>query len=254
MRDIGVERLSETAVAGDTLPRYELVGWRDAFGVTAGVTASERTFCLTREDDEVHARAPDWRVLQEAMRPRFTGVVVSAQDHGTTIGIYETPVRGLRIERGLDGHVTRRAGLLLAVTVADCIPVYILHPPSRTVALLHAGWRGTAAGVLEAGVERTCQYAEAAPSELVMHCGIGICGVCYEVGSEVFHAVTGEEGDGHPLLNLRENLARRGQRSGLGRVSVSGWCTAHDSERFHSYRRSGPRAGRMIAYLGRPAS
>lgn len=253
MSDVGIERLSETAVPDGAVPRYELLGWREGYGVIAGVTGRERTFWLKREDDAVEAHAPAWSALQAVMRPGFTGIVVSAQEHGTTIGTHETPVRGLRIERGLDGHVTRQAGLLLAVTVADCIPVYIFHPPSGTAALLHAGWRGTAAGVLEAGVERICQYAGVAPSELVMHCGIGICGVCYEVGFEVFQAVTGEKRDDHPLLNLRENLARRGHRSGVRRVSVSAWCTAHDSERFHSYRRSGPQAGRMIAFLGRPA-
>ncbi len=254
MRDAGIVVQSELHVSHPTVPRYELMGWRRAFGVTAGVTDRERSFRLKRRNDDVEPCLRDWTILQSVMSPGFSGVVVSAQDHGTAIGMHETPLTGLRVERGLDGHVTSRPGLLLTVTLADCIPIYLLHPQTGTGALLHAGWRGTAAGMLEAGVERICHVAGTLPRELVMHCGVGICGVCYAVGSEVFRAVTGEEPDGPPSLNLRENLARRGRRVGVGRVSVSAWCTVHDFERFHSYRRSGAGAGRMIAYLGRPAA
>lgn len=254
MRVAGIVVQSELHVVHPTLPRYELEGWRLAFGVTAGVTDRTRSFVLKRGDDTAEPCTRDWAILRSVMSPRFTGFVVSAQDHGTAIATYRTPLSGLQVGWGLDGHLTGQAGLLLTVTVADCIPVYLLHPETATGALLHAGWRGTAAGMLERGVERVCQVARTGPQELVMHCGVGICGVCYQVGAEVFRAVTGEAPDGPPRLNLRDNLARRARGMGVGRVSVSAWCTVHDSERFHSYRRSGAEAGRMIAYLGRPAA
>lgn len=244
--------LSESYVPDPVVPRYELSAWRDEFGVVAGVTGRERSFALRPSGGDQQPDASEWQPFQHLMSHRFPGLVVSVQQHGTALATYREPIAGLRIERGLDGHMTQQTGLLLTVTLADCIPVYLVHPSTGTIALLHAGWRGTAAGILEHGVEHMCQLAGAKPAELVMHCGVGICGVCYEVGSEVFSAVTGTEADDHPLLDLRRNLVRRAERVDVGRVSHSAWCTAHDCERFHSYRRSGATAGRMIGYLGRP--
>ena len=74
------------------------------------------------------------------------------QVHGTEVRAVG-PGQGWVQCEGIDGWVTTSPGVLLTVTVADCIPVY-LAVPGRGVALLHAGWRGTAAGILERGVAR----------------------------------------------------------------------------------------------------
>jgi copper oxidase (laccase) domain-containing protein len=82
-----------------------------------------------------------------------------------------------------------------------------------------------------------------------MHCGVGICGECYEVGSEV--AVRfGFTDSVH--LDLRATLARQARELGIQEVSISPWCSAEGRDRFFSHRASGGRDGRMIAYLGRP--
>jgi copper oxidase (laccase) domain-containing protein len=153
---------------------------------------------------------------------------------------------------GVDGHATGARGLLLTVTVADCIPVYLAVPQKQVVALLHAGWRGTAGGILERGVEVVKRMAFVRSDDIVMHCGVGICGECYEVGSEVLSQFSGraEPGPGH--LDLRSALARQGQALGIGGITLSSWCSAHDRERFFSHRASGGRDGRMIAYAGLP--
>ncbi len=90
--------------------------------------------------------------------------------------------------------------------------------------------------------------------DIVMHCGVGICGECYEVGSEVLSRFSGraETGPGH--VDLRAALARQGQVLGLGAITLSPWCSAHDREHFFSHRASGGRDGRMIAYAGLPAT
>src|SRR4029077_11916129 len=129
---------------------------------------------------------------------------------------------------------------LLLVTVADCIPVYLVAPRARAVALLHAGWRGTAAGVWERGIAQLASVAGVAESDIVMHCGVGICGDCYEVGREVM------EGSGVPPvgvgpwhLDLRDRLARKAQGRGLSAVTASSWCSAHVRPTFYSHRASG---------------
>ena len=125
----------------------------------------------------------------------------------------------------------------------------------RGVALLHAGWRGTAGGILAVGLARLLSVTGAAPSDVVMHLGVGICGPCYEVGSEV---MTGcgmpADGPGPWHLDLRERLAAEGRRLGIGQVSTSGWCSAHDRASFYSHRASRGGDGRMVAYLGVPRS
>jgi copper oxidase (laccase) domain-containing protein len=82
-----------------------------------------------------------------------------------------------------------------------------------------------------------------------MHCGVGICGDCYEVGSEVADRF-GLAGASH--LDLRDLLAQQAHGLGIRDISVSPWCSAEGRDRFFSHRASGGRDGRMVAYLGRP--
>ena len=235
------------------VPRYELEEWRGSYGVVAGITGREGGFDLSLAGGApvsvVNAR---WRAFRDDVAQQFPGTVASRQQHGARIGIHEEPFSGLLVDEGLDGHATRVTGILLAITVADCIPIYLLHPGSGSVALLHAGWRGTAKGILPAGIERLCGVAGAEASDILMHCGVGICGDCYEVGPEVIKAVTGKQNGRPGQLDLRGVLTEQALELGIGQVSCSTWCSAHHGERFHSHRRSSGGGERMVAYLGRP--
>ena len=98
---------------------------------------------------------------------------------------------------------------MLTVTVADCIPVYLAAPRHGGIALLHAGWRGTAAGILERGVEILSSRVRCEPFDIIMHCGVGISGDEYEVGSEVMEGLgLAHRGEG--------TLARRPARGAGG--------------------------------------
>jgi hypothetical protein len=244
-------RLDEHPLPG-TLPRYELEEWSRRYGVTAGITGRGNGFnfgLLTPEPaDAVTAR---WRQLFAALGPGFATYAVGLQIHDTRIVTHTDPPRGWLVLDGVDGHATRTPGVLVTVTVADCVPVYLAHPASRTVALLHAGWRGAAAGMLEAGVSRVAELGDARMADIVIHCGVAICRRCYEVGPEVNFAVLGTPRPAGPL-DLRGALADRARALGVGAVSVSGWCSAHDADRFYSHRRSAGKDGRMLAYLGVP--
>ena len=84
--------------------------------------------------------------------PGFSSFVLGNQVHGTEVRAVGAGQGWIHVE-GIDGWVTTSPGVLLTVTVADCIPVY-LAVGRKGVALLHAGWRGTAAGILGRGVEQ----------------------------------------------------------------------------------------------------
>ena len=138
-----------------------------------------------------------------------------------------------------DGHATATPGVGTTVLAADCLPVAL--GCDGAVAMLHAGWRGLSAGVLEQGV-RTLRALGAAdtPIAAVVGPGAGVC--CYEVGPEV-HDAFGRRpcarSPAGPARDRRRAAARRGHR----RVSHVDACTICD-ERFFSYRREGSRAGR----------
>jgi len=231
-----------------------LAEWATRFGVVAGIT--------TRGDDlnlGLMTSAPasyvvgNWRRLAAAMRPAFPSLVGGLQVHGSTIVHHEAPSEGWTIRDGVDGHATTERGILLLVSVADCVPIYLCAPRSGAVALLHAGWRGTAGGMVEAGIA-AIQDTGSDVAEIVMHCGVAICGNCYEVGPEVLSAVTGREASGSGHLDLRAEIAGRALAAGVREVSVSPWCAAHDAAMFYSHRRSHGRDGRMLAYVGRPGA
>ncbi len=236
------------------LPRWEVPGWRERFGVAAGITgratASGAGFDLGlwtgSPVGEVMGR---WRTWRDAM-PGFHAVVMAHQVHGDRV-LWTEDASGWVIHDRADGHATSRPGILLAVTVADCVPVYLLAPARRAVALLHAGWRGTAAGILGRGVEMLERRAGVTAAELVMHAGVAISGPCYEVGGEVMAGVGRPvSGPGPWHLDIREVLAEQAVGLGIAEVSVSAHCTYREHDTFFSHRASKGADGRMVAYLG----
>jgi purine-nucleoside/S-methyl-5'-thioadenosine phosphorylase / adenosine deaminase len=247
------EVVRETPRAGP-VPHYDLEPWL-ARGVVAGITGRGtepgRGFDLGLWSNapvgEVMTR---WRAFRREL-PGFDSWVLGGQVHGTAVEAVGGG-RGWTHIDGVDGWVTTASGVLLTVTIADCIPVYLLVP-GRGVALLHAGWRGTAGGILGAGLDHLLAGTGSTPSSVVMHAGVGICGSCYEVGSEVMAGCgLPAEGPGPWHLDLRTHLVGQARRLGIGTVSVSAWCSGHDRPSFYSHRASGGSDGRMVAYLGMP--
>ncbi len=248
---------SEVPLAG-AVPRWEVPGWRERFGVVAGVTGrgdgtAGAGFDLglwTGEPvGQVHER---WRDFLRA-EPGFPGAVLSHQVHGTAIAQHSERHQGWTLLGGYDGHLTGASGLLLLVTVADCVPVYLLDPTRRHCALVHAGWRGVAGGILEAAVSHLCGASGGSPADLAMHCGVAISGPCYEVDDAVATACGKPTPTGTKVhLDLRDRLADQGDVLGVGEITVSGHCTASQPGDFFSHRGSGGRDGRQVAYLGYP--
>jgi purine-nucleoside/S-methyl-5'-thioadenosine phosphorylase / adenosine deaminase len=189
-----------------------------------------------------------WLAFRRGMGD-FKAVVLGNQVHGVEIMQVDQGEGWIQIER-IDGWITTTPGILLTVTVADCVPVYLVVP-GRGAALLHAGWRGTAGGILGRGLERLLAATKSKVSDVTMHCGVGICGDCYEVGSEVMTGCgAAPSGTGPWHLDLRDRLVDQARHLDLTRVSSSPWCSAHDCSTFFSHRASKGADGRMVAYLG----
>lgn len=233
----------------------ELSTWRTAHGLVAGITtrgpAGDFNLGLMTSDDS-RSVTNRWRQVGEAFKHQFPSIAVSLQPHGAEVREHESEFDGWLVLSGYDGHVTRHAGILLTVTVADCVPVYLAHPPTGGVALLHAGWRGIVAGILQRGIDRLGDITGAPTEEFVMHCGVAIGEANYEVGVDVIEQLGLESATGPRRVDLRQILARHARAAGVRKITLSPWCTYEDSQLFWSHRRNPAAAGRMIAYLGRP--
>jgi polyphenol oxidase len=235
------------------MPRFEIPGWREQYGVIAGITG--RGSEIGRGFDfGLWSKEPVGEVMGRWLAFRreiagFSTVALGNQVHGVEVMGLDTGCGWIQVE-GVDGWTTTAPGILLTVTVADCVPLYLIAP-GRGVALLHAGWRGTAGGILQRGLEQLRGRTGSAVSDIVLHCGVGICGNCYEVGSEVMQGCGAPtEGDGPWYLDLRDRLVQQAVGLGLTQVTVSPWCSAHDRSSFYSHRASRGSDGRMVAYLG----
>ena len=245
-------KVTEVSVPG-LVPRFEIPEWRERYGVVAGITGRglepgpgfDLGLWSKQPVGEVMSR---WLAFRKEMA-EFPAIALGNQVHGVEVMSLDG-ARGWTYVEGIDGWVTITPGTLLAVTVADCIPIYLLVP-GKGVALLHAGWRGTAGGILERGLGALVRATGVSHSQVLMHCGVGICGDCYEVGPEV---MTGcglpADGSGPWQLDLRAHLADQARTLGVREDSVSGWCSAHHRPAFYSHRGSRGADGRMVAYIG----
>jgi YfiH family protein len=167
-------------------------------------------------------------------------------------------------EPGADAAVTARPGQVLAILVADCLPVVIADADGRVLGAAHAGWRGLAGGVLEntlAALRVKCPAATCWQAWI----GPGIGPSAFEVGQDVLDAFAADGPEALALFTPRPQrpgkwladlpgLAQlRLRRAGVAAVYASGLCTVSDRERFFSYRRDGE-TGRMalLAWLQSP--
>ena len=240
------------------VPLWLVPGWAAEYGVEAGITGRGdepgAPFDLGLWTAQpVGTTMQRWRDFRQQF-PAFSAQVMANQVHGNRV-LWHDSAAGWVIHDGADGHATGTAGTLLMVTVADCVPVYLVAPNHRVVALLHAGWRGTADGILERGLALLAAKRGISAGDLVMHAGVAIAGAHYEVGAEVMAGIgKSARGAGPWRLDLREVLADQGRALGIEVVTQSGHSTADAEGHFFSHRKSGGGDGRMVAYLGYPNS
>ena len=252
------DRVAEVEAQIDGLPFFRQPDWSSRYpGLIQGVSRRERElgFKAPPGVDEGAAPAapaapgaqPAWERLRRATG--FRRLVRCRQVHGSkVIGCSDEAEPGVDFLGEADALVTDRPDTLLTVTVADCVPVFLLDPDTRVLGLAHAGWRGIAAGVIGTAIGRM-ESLGAKAARLVVHLGPAVCGDCYEVGPEV-PAALGIEGDPR-FVDLRHSAAERLLEAGVDAdaLTISENCTLCDTTSFFSHR-GGDRTERMCAFLG----
>lgn len=176
------------------------------------------------------------------------------QVHGTAVVRLDGEV--LEEEPEADAAITARPGVVLAILTADCLPVLFAARDGSEIGAAHAGWRGLAAGVLEA----TIAQMRTPPERLVAWLGPAAGPKRYEVGVEVYDAFVPQDWGaaraftatrpGHWHVDLHALAQRRLERAGLGADAIHGGasCTISDPQSFYSHRRD-QRTGRMASLV-----
>lgn len=219
--------------------------------ISAWTTTRENGSYGMGSDEPVGVVMSRWAVLESDLHARgIERLACAHQVHGAEVSTHGGDWSGWLRQRGVDGHVTTAPGTALAVTVADCTPVFVAHP-AGAIAALHAGWRGTAAHILAVGLERLASLGFPA-DECTVHLGPAICGPCYEVGPEVLQAVTGRAATGKGQLDTRAVLAEQAKKLGVQDITISAFCTRCHNDRFYSHRAGD--SGRQLGVIALASS
>jgi polyphenol oxidase len=209
----------------------------------------------------------DERVRVHANRRRFGraiginlhDLVTLRQVHGNRV-IVLTTATDPRLVRGMsgDGLITNRPELPLAVITADCFPIVLAAPSLPAVGIVHAGRTGTAARVVPTAIALMCQTFDVPPEAVFAAIGPGIGRCCYEVDDAsgapfqtqfaLNDAVYRPGRPGHLYLDLQQAIVQQLRDAGVPSIHVwhADLCTACHPHWFYSYRREGPRSGRML--------
>jgi YfiH family protein len=204
------------------------------------------------------------RRFLSALRLRPKSLATVCQVHSADFHIIKGGVDQWNPRTRGDALATAEAGVSPAVQVADCFPVLLADPGTGAIAAVHAGWRGTLERILARTLAGMRRELRVDPARVLIAVGPGIRSCCLEVGPEVADAFnTAYPGaqlcaprPGHPgkhLLDLPAALELQWREEGVSPENVFdlGLCTRCRPQEFFSYRAEGPRAGRMMAVIGK---
>ncbi len=159
-----------------------------------------------------------------------------------------------------DAVITDRKGILIGVQTADCAPVLLYDIKRRIAGAVHAGWRGTAAGILRNTIQAMTDRFYSSPADILIAIGTGIRWCCYNVGYEVIEAVSRATGEGEYFIKRGEKYcldlptANKYQALSSGvpadNIWMSGECTSCLPEKYYSYRHAKGATGRQCGFIG----
>ncbi len=198
------------------------------------------------------------------MRSKETpsGIVFPNQIHGNRVVVLDAPVPETWHETA-DALITSCPSLPIGVRTADCLPILIAERDGKGVAVIHAGWRGIALGILPETLRQMKGHLGVDCRDIYLAVGPGIGACCLEVDEPVkeyfythdkralWEACTYPGRAGHWWLDMKMMAQRQAMEEGVKRehVDILPYCTSCESKYFYSYRREGLAAGRQVNYI-----
>lgn len=178
-------------------------------------------------------------------------VTFQKQIHSTIINYSNEPQHF----DGCDAVYTDKKNNFLAVSVADCVPVFLYEPNKKVVAGIHSGWKGTRGKILTVTVEELIRKFDIDVSDLIAYIGPGISQDYYEVGEDVgklFDDDVKYFKNGKYYLDLKKDNYRQLVSAGVKKdnIEISELCTFIEKDLLHSYRRDREKSGRMFGVIG----
>ena len=213
--------------------------------------------------DAMHSVEGNRRILVHAFGGMTERFVAVTQVHGIDLLVIDSPnpdyLHFQRIE--CDGIITNQPEVMIAVTVADCVPVLLLDPAKKVVAALHAGWKGTAGNISSKAVAAMVSLFGSDPASILAAVGPAISPCCYKVDAPVLEAFRNQGGgyerfaepigDGQWQLDMPAANAAQLRDSGLleENIEIATQCVSCTPELFFSYRRDNGDTGRQMGFI-----
>ena len=208
----------------------------------------------------------NYRRLGQAVGFSVHDLVFCRQVHSAVVARVGRGERGqglfFPVEQARDGIITNEPGVALTAFSADCTPVLLYDPVARAIGAVHAGWRGTAAGIVRSAVEQLQQAFGSRPADIRAAIGPCISQCCFETDADVPQAMLQALGD-----EAKPAIAQQGekyhvdlkainrlwlQRAGVEQIDISTDCTCCQPERFWTHRKVGNRRGSLAAIIMLP--
>jgi YfiH family protein len=238
-------------------------------GLSTGIFSSMNlAFSASGNCDDPDKVMENYRLICEAMGIYPSTLVISQQEHKTSIRVVDEKDRGKglfkpRDYKEIDGLVTNKPGVTLVTKYADCVPLFLVDTKNRAIGLSHAGWRGTAGKIGLKTVETMNGQYNSDPADIIAVIGPSICRDCYEIGEETAEEfenafrLTGDnnilhrDNEGRIFCDLWEANRTVLLEAGLlpENIHISGVCTCCNDDLLFSHRRSRGRRGSLAAFL-----
>ncbi len=217
----------------------------------------------TNTQDAHHNVEGNRHLLVHAFKGSPEQFVAVTQVHGIDLLVIDAPNPDyLHFQRlACDGIITNQSEVMIAVSVADCVPVLLLDPEKKVVAALHAGWKGTAGNICGKGVAAMVEFFGSDPARIIAAIGPAINSCCYEVDLPVVEAFRNQGGgyerfahpSGEGTWRLDMSGANVAQLRSAGllaeNIEVAEQCVSCTPELFFSYRRDNGVTGRQMGFI-----
>jgi YfiH family protein len=230
-------------------------------GVSTGEYASLNlgNFSDDSRENIMHNR----RLLCAELGIPFNHLIGAHQVHGTAIKVVDKSLLTMKENErevaldGFDALICQTPGICISATTADCVPVLLFDPVTRSIAAIHSGWRSTLNNIVGCTINALQTNFGVKPADLIAAVGPCISGAVYEVGAELesqFH-INGFDtrhffsplNNEKYLFDIRLAVQKQLEAAGICNIEVSPHCTFSEPELFFSARRQGIHSGRMLS-------
>jgi len=172
-------------------------------------------------------------------------IVFATQVHGTLVKKVSISNCGTFIDC-CDGLITNDKNIILCIFTADCMPIFMASRDYSVIAMIHAGWRGLAGGIIENTVTKFLKDFGISAQDIFAYIGPHISQCCYQVGPDLIQTFNRSQDEKY--FSLSKEAQTQFKKLGIKKFYSSNHCTCHEYEMFYSYRRE-PTDKRMMSLV-----